>query len=43
MIIFSNKKPKFKLLKHHKLNKYLNNIDQNKWYSNYGKRNILIN
>lgn len=36
MIIFSNKKPQFELVKHHKLNKYLNNIDQNKWYSNYG-------
>ena len=36
MIIFSNKKPQLELVKHHKLKKYLNNIDQNKWYSNYG-------
>ena len=32
----TNKKPQFELVKRNKLNKYLNEIDQNKWYSNYG-------
>ena len=31
-----NKKPQFELVKRNKLNKHLNEIDQNKWYSNYG-------
>lgn len=36
MTNLSNKKPQFKLVKHHKLDKYLNNLDNNQWYSNYG-------